>query len=89
MPFETTQFTLVEDVRVKVVTAKASTQHVCIHNHEHNANKEIFIGDSTVTPETGIHAVATQTSMITLNPGTDLWAITDEATASLHVAVIY
>ena len=90
MPFETAQFALQKGVRVKVVTAKASTQHVCIHNHEHSLNREIFIGDSTVTATNGIHAVATQTSMITLNPGTDLWAITEEnAGAALHIAVSY
>lgn len=89
MPFETAQFTLLNGVRAKVVTAKASTQHVCIHNHEHNLNRDIFIGDSTVTAATGIHAVATQTSTIVLTPGTDLWAITTESTAALHIAVSY
>lgn len=90
MPFETAQFSLSKGVRVKIVTAKATAQHICIHNHEHQLGKEIFIGDSTVTSTTGIHAVATQTSMITLNPGTDLWAITEENTgAVLHVAVSY
>ena len=90
MPFETAQFSLSKGARVKIVTAKATAQHICIHNHEHQLSKEIFIGDSTVTSTTGIHAVATQTSMITLNPGTDLWAITEENNgADLHVAVSY
>jgi hypothetical protein len=90
MAFETAQFSLTKGVRVKVVTPKATSQHVCIHNHEHQLGKEIFIGDSTVSSTTGIHAVATQTSMITLAPGTDLWAITEEnAGAVLHIAVSY
>ena len=90
MPFETAQFSLTQGVRVNIATAKATAQHICIHNHEHQLGKEIFIGDSTVTSTTGIHAVATQTSVITLNPGTDLWAITQEASgAVLHVAVSY
>lgn len=90
MAFETAQFSLTKGVRIKVVTAKATSQHVCIHNHEHQLGKEIFIGDSTVSSTTGIHAVATQTSMITLAPGTDLWAITEENTgAVLHIAVSY
>jgi hypothetical protein len=90
MPFESAQFSLTQGVRVKIVTAKATAQHVCIHNHEHALSREIFIGDSTVTSTTGIHAVATQTSVITLTPGTDLWAITQEASgAVLHVAVSY
>lgn len=89
MAFETAQFTLLQGVRQKVVSAKATAQHVCIHNHEHAASKEIFIGDSTVTSSTGIHAVATQTSMISLPPGTDLWAVTPETSAVLHIAVSY
>lgn len=90
MPFETAQFSLVKGVRVKVVLARAGAQTVCIHNHEHSLNREIFIGDAAVTSTTGIHAVATQTSEVTLTPGTDLWAITEEnAGAVLHIAVSY
>ena len=89
MPIATAQFTLTSNVRQQIVSASTQPQHVCIHNHEHNLNKEIFIGNSTVTTTTGIHAVATQTSLITIGPGDDLWAISGEnGTVSLHVLVV-
>ena len=89
MPITTQQFTLAQNVRQRIVAPDVMSQHVCIHNHEHSLNKEIFIGNSTVTTSTGIHAVATQTSMITIGPGDDLWAISDETgTVALHVLVV-
>jgi hypothetical protein len=88
MPIITRQFTLLAGVRQQVVTPSTSNQHVCIHNHEHSANKEIYIGNSAVTVSNGIHSVATQTSMLTIGPGDDLWAITDQASAELHILVV-
>jgi hypothetical protein len=63
-------------------------QHVCIHNHEHAANSEIYIGNSGVTTSTGIHAVATQTSMISIGPGDDLWAVSDTNGVEIQVLVV-
>jgi hypothetical protein len=60
---------------------------VCIHNHEHSSSKEIYIGNSTVTTSTGIHSVATQTSTLILEPGDELYAITPETTAAIHVLI--
>jgi hypothetical protein len=89
MPVLTAQFTLATNARQQIVAPDTMSQHVCIHNHEHNLNKEIFIGNSTVTTTTGIHAVATQTSLITIGPGDDLWAISGESgTVSIHVLVV-
>jgi hypothetical protein len=89
MPISTAQFTLATGVRQQIVSPDIMSQHVCIHNHEHSLNKEIYIGNSGVTTSTGIHAVATQTSMITIGPGDDLWAISGETgTVALHVLVI-
>jgi hypothetical protein len=89
MPISTAQFTLATGVRQKIVEPDVMSQHVCIHNHEHSLNKEIFIGNSTVTTTTGIHAVATQTSLITIGPGDDLWAISGEnGTVALHVLIV-
>jgi hypothetical protein len=88
MPITTTQFTLLAGVRQQIVSPSSQSQHVCIHNHEHSQNREAFIGNSSVTVTTGIHAVATQTSMITIGPGDDLWAITDDASVVMHILVI-
>jgi hypothetical protein len=88
VPIATAQFTLTSNVRQQIVSASTQPQHVCIHNHEHNSNKQIFIGNSTVTLTTGIHAVATQTSMITIGAGDDLWAIAEETGAQIHVLTV-
>ena len=88
MPISTAQFTLTANTARQIVAPDRMNQHVCIHNHEHNQNKEIYIGNSSVTPTTGIHAVATQTSMITIGPGDDLWAVADETGLIIHVLIV-
>jgi hypothetical protein len=49
MPVETYAYDLVANVRRLVVPARTMSQEVCIHNHEHNQNHEIFLGNSGVT----------------------------------------
>lgn len=89
MPVKTFAYNLVQNVRVQVVAQNVEPQEVCIHNHEHAASKEIYLGNSEVTVENGMHAVATQTSIITLPPGDSLWAITAESGgANLRIMVV-
>jgi len=89
MPVRTYAYDLVQNVRTLVVPANVQPQEVCIHNHEHALGREIFIGDSEVTVENGMHAVSTQTSVITLQPGDDLYAITAEnGGANLRIMVV-
>jgi hypothetical protein len=88
MPISTAQFTLTANVARQIVAPDRMSQHVCIHNHEHNDNKEIYIGNSSVTTSTGIHAVATQTSMITIGAGDDLWAISVDDGVEMQVLVV-
>jgi len=83
----TAQYTLTAGVRQLIAERSTNPQHVCIHNHEHNQNREIFIGNASVTTSTGIHAVATQTSMLPVEPGDQLYAITNEDTAIIHVLI--
>jgi hypothetical protein len=87
MPVMTYAYDLVANVRTLVVPAQTVSQEVCIHNHEHNQNREIFLGNSGVTLANGMHAVATQTSIITLGPNDDLYAITDTA-SNLRIMVV-
>jgi len=87
MPVKTYAYDLVANVRTLVVPAQTVSQEVCIHNHEHNQNREIFLGNSGVTLANGMHAVATQTSIITLGPNDDLYAITDTA-SNLRIMVV-
>jgi hypothetical protein len=89
MPVKTFGYDLVQNVRTQVVPPAIEPQEVCIHNHEHSQNKEIFIGDETVTVANGMHAVATQTSIIVLQPNDALWAITaNSGGANLRVMVV-
>ena len=90
MPINTYQYSLPQGTAVLVAPADNMPQEVCIHNHEHAASKEIFIGgDSSVTDSNGIHAVATQTSIIVIRPGDELWAYTTESGgAELHIMTV-
>lgn len=89
MPVQTYAYSLAQGVRTLVVPRDVEPQEVCIHNHEHAISKEIFLGNSSVTVANGMHAVATQTSIITLNPGDELYAITDEiGGAELRIMVV-
>ena len=88
MPVKTYAYTLLDGVRQLVVPANVEPQEVCIHNHEHATSKEIYLGNAEVTVNNGMHAVATQTSIITLNPGDELYAITPENSAELRIMVV-
>lgn len=89
MPVKTFGYDLLQNVRTLVVPPSVEPQEVCIHNHEHSANAEIFLGDQTVTVTNGMHAVATQTSIITLEPNDALYAITaNNGGANLRVMVV-
>lgn len=87
MTVQTYGYDLVANVRTLVVPASVSVQHVCIHNHEHQSNREIFIGGSDVTLANGMHAVATQTGVVQLLPGDELYAIANNS-CNLRILVV-
>ena len=87
MTVKTYGYDLVANVRRLVVPPSTGVQHVCIHNHEHNQNREIFIGGPDVTLTNGMHAVATQTSVIQLLPMDELYAIAD-SNCNLRILVV-
>lgn len=87
MPIINNHFT-VGTAAVQIVPAAMNGQHVCIHNHEHSANANVYIGGSDVTIGNGIHAMPTLTSQVTIGPGDSLWAVSDTANQELHVMVI-
>lgn len=89
MPVKNYAYDLAQGVRTLVVPPNVEPQEVCIHNHEHATSKEIFLGDADVTVANGMHAVATQTSIIVLQPNDALYAITDNASgANLRIMVV-
>jgi hypothetical protein len=87
MTVKTYGYDLVANVRTLVVPPSTGVQHICIHNHEHNQNREIFIGGPDVTLTNGMHAVATQTSVIQLLPMDELYAIAD-SNSNLRILVV-
>jgi hypothetical protein len=87
MPVKNYSYDLVPNVRTLVVPPNVEPQEVCIHNHEHQSNREIFLGNASVTLANGMHAVATQTSIITLEPGDELYAIS-AAENNLRIMVV-
>ena len=89
MPVQTYSYNLAQGVRMLVVPPNVEPQEVCIHNHEHATGKEIFIGNSEVTVDNGMHEVAQETSIITLPPGDELYAISGEnGTVNLRIIVV-
>ena len=86
MPITTAHFS-VGTTRVQIVAPDAQPQHVCIHNHEHSSSGNVFIGGSDVTTSNGIHAQATLTSQLTIQPGDSLWAISDTSDQELHILI--
>ena len=87
MAVKTYGYDLQANVRTLVVPASVGVQHVCIHNHEHNQNHEIFIGGPDVTLTNGMHARATETSIIQLLPMDELYAIANQA-SNLRILVV-
>lgn len=87
MAVKTYAYDLVANVRTLVVPASVGVQHVCIHNHEHNQNHEIFVGGSDVTLANGMHAVATETGQVQLLPGDELFAVANQ-NANLRILVV-
>jgi hypothetical protein len=87
MAIKTYSYNLLTGVRTLVVPASVSVQHVCIHNHEHNQNHEIYVGGPDVTLANGMHAVATETGVLQILPGDELFAIANQA-SNLRILVV-
>lgn len=59
---------------------------VILHNAVKSSNEYIwFGGSSAVTTSAGAHLDNAGTYQLVLQPGNELWAITDAGTKSLHV----
>lgn len=79
---------LVGTTPVKIAPSWSGPQHICIHNHEHSSNANLYIGGADVTVNNGIHAQPTLTSQIVLPPGNELWAVSDTAGQELQILII-
>jgi len=71
---------------VRVLEPAMKPREVLLHNATKSSNEYIwFGGGSAVTTSTGAHLDNAGTYQITLQPGNELWAITDSGTKNLHV----
>ena len=85
MSLETQQVT-VGTASVLLFGPTNNPRHVLLHNAQKNSNAYIwFGGSSAVTTSTGLHIDNADTYQLILWAGSELWAITDSGTKSLHV----
>ena len=77
MPIHTQHFTLSNVTATKVCSADSQPQQIWVHNSEHSHSDQVFIGNATVTTANGLHIHSDETLQIELDPGSELWAISD------------
>ena len=84
MPLQTAQYT-VGTAAIKVLSAQSNPTQVILHNANKSSNNYIwFGGSSAVTTSTGIHLDNGEDYKFVLQPGNELWAISD-SNKELHV----
>ena len=82
---ETKQVT-VGTASVQVLGEHQGPVQVILHNGEKSSNEYIwFGGGAAVTTSTGAHIDDAATYQLVIQPGNELWAITDAGTKTLHV----
>ena len=82
---ETKQVT-VGTAAVEIFGKQDNPVQLILHNGVKSSNEFIwFGGGSAVTTSTGAHLDNASTYQLVLNPGNELWAITDAGTKTLHV----
>jgi hypothetical protein len=83
---QTAQYTI-GTAAVKILEAKANPTQVILHNADKSSNEYIWFGGSAdVTITNGIHLDNGEDYQFVLQPGNQLWAISNDAGHSLHVA---
>ena len=85
MPITTAHYTLGTAIPVKVCEADSIPQTVWVHNAEHAQSDHVYIGNAGVTTNNGLHIHSDETLEIVLDPGSDLWAISDRAGSILQI----
>ena len=75
MPIVTAQYTLQTGVAQKIVSPDRQQQIAVIHNGDTATSKVIYLGNSGVTANNGLHLDANGTITLPLDPGSDLWAV--------------
>jgi hypothetical protein len=81
-----TKQVVVGTTAISIFGKRTNPIQLVLHNGVKSSNEFIWLGGSSaVTTSTGAHLDNAGTYYITLNPGNELWAITDAGTKTLHV----
>ena len=81
-----TQQVAVGTAAVQIIGTNQNPVQVILHNGVKSSNEYIwFGGSSAVTTLTGAHLDDADTYQLVIQPGNELWAITDAGTKTLHV----
>jgi hypothetical protein len=84
MPLQTAQYT-VGTAAVQIIAPQTNPTQIILHNAQKQSNNYIwFGGSSSVTTSNGIHLDNADDYQLVLQPGNELWAISD-SNHSLHV----
>ena len=88
MPIHTEQFTLGTATATKICAASSQGQVAMVHNDEHSQSDRVYVGNANVTTANGLHIDSVLTFQIQLDPGSDLWAISDTDGSLVHTLCI-
>lgn len=71
---------------VQILGKNSNPVSITLHNANKSTNNFIWFGGSgAVTTSTGAHLDNADTYQLVIQPGNELWAITDTGTKALHV----
>ena len=85
MPIYQARYTLGTASATQIVAPDVEPQQVWIHEADHSASTELYIGNSSVTASTGLHLHAAETINITVNPNDGVYAISGQGAPTVHV----
>jgi len=88
MALTNAQYTVAEGTRVRIASADNMPQDVIIHEGDHAASTNTFLGDSAVTATTGLHIHNGETLSMILRPGDELYAFSSQGDPVIHVIQI-
>ncbi len=81
-----TKQVVVGTTAISIFGKRTNPIQLVLHNAEKSSNEFIwFGGSSAVTTSTGAHLDNAETYQLALQPGNELWAITNSGTKTLHV----
>lgn len=85
MPIHQARFTLGLGTATRIVAPNVEPQHVWIHEADHSESTEAYLGNSSVTANTGLHLHAAATIEMVVNPNDSLYAISGQGAPIIHV----